>query len=209
MSKRTIALSEIQERIHDIYAAVEKTETPLTSSQVIAQELLAPGSKTVVGYKVDFDIERTDAELRSIVRSAIHNIAAFFEWAKHYATGHSIATDVEVQAVEDGSLALRIARDLDVNDKHPLASKNTSGVNPAIANLKNGLKVKPGGTITFQMFQGPLKVTSNDGLVTVEGEVINSKTGQLVMDLGSFFDDALMVWEVFLRAHGINVDSQK
>jgi hypothetical protein len=164
----------------------------------------------IYGVFQDFSGGQSPEELSNIAQTAIHNIANLFDHLKGWARRND--KDVKmVQATFDGSLALRIIKDLSNNDKHgyPPRDGGHAGMVPRVEGIGRVLQLSlgpaAGSAIMMVIGAGGRPEISGSGTAraVVTGEVVD-KDGRPVGDLFDIEQRAVQAWETLLAEYGMN-----
>jgi hypothetical protein len=190
---------ELSKRLDNIYAAVEGTSADDMDKIKAELQEPAPGEHKPP-LVLDIQGEMSDSQIRNAAMTAIRELALFYTYCIPWATQRGISKD-EVDKVTANCVALRIARDLDNNEKHPGSKNNTSLVNPILTDIRRVMLLdlsKP-GFLFFDPYTA--KVESKSVQRVIHGAINNSQTGAYVMDLKTMLEQGTRAWEDFLRTH--------
>ena len=188
-----VSLEELQLRLKRIYSSIDAT---IDSDLSNLRPTEIPG-----GFLMNFSQGKSNEELQNMVWNMIHTTAIFFGHCKEWAKANGVPREDVINIGKTKSCC--IIRDLDNREKHPHASPNTSGVSPALQNIRRSLRITsgPGQTyFTMDMLIGKRESPGSPRLVT-DAEIINSKTGKIVGTLSATINDVVEQWEKLLRKH--------
>jgi len=184
------------ERIARMYAAIGSTaETELEIFQTYLE--MHPDA-----FRLDikFGGDQSQAQLKNLVFSAIHNTSMFFdhckEWAKDPTNGISVD---EVMAVTDASEELKIIRFLDNKDKH--SEKRSANFLPVLEDVSCRLIARDSFSMTHYL-NGDVKFEGDMGHV-VCGIVRNSVNQVILGDVHDILVTGVNAWEQFLTENGL------
>lgn len=196
---------ELQSRINRIYAAIEATvekdisKIPIKRKNPFPPELNLPQPESYW----DFSGGMSQGEMQNIAWSAIHNIAVFYNYCRTWAEKNNIPRE-EVDFITDNSLALRVLRDLDNNDKHPTARANSSGLFPKLGRVFRGARLARRNDQQGLSINSIVGATMNPATtIEIFAEVVDSRTGEHIGRLDEILIGGLSGWEYFLTKHNL------
>jgi hypothetical protein len=195
-------MGELQKRLEQICAAVEDASfVPLQKPQWVTTPIIIGGVQ--VGISGKWDFEMSEARFTNFAFSAIDTIAVFYNAMVLYGEAHGIPLD-EINQVTDYE-PLELIRDLHNSRKHPEMRTSRSGKSLGLRELKRGLKLGH-GPIEFDLTpwkQNQGLIDTGGAMLTIEGEIFETETGQGIASFGETITQGLARWEEFLSRHKI------
>lgn len=143
-------------------------------------------------------------EIENFAWSAIHNVSTFYSHLMVWA-GSNDPLKARIKEVNEASKALTILRALDNKDKHPKAKDVRAGQELDLIEVTRAaqLSAPAGGRAGFMIGPDGSIVRGENMKVAITGTVINKATGERLGTLSEYIEEAVKVWEEFMRELGL------
>jgi hypothetical protein len=203
--------SDIYRRIARLYAALGAVYSD--NFEGVTVEISGFDSNGAPKFSINAQGDYSQGDLEHIAGSSIHAVANFFEHCLAACKKLGIPEPAMFKVTE-GSLSLRILRDLDNKDKHPKNASgiNTSGVFPELIAVQRMIVFAPSkdspGILKFTFVVGSKEISVLDRRrvdAVITGQIRNAKTGAALMPLHLLLEDGVSQWEKFLLGHRADI----